>query len=225
MEPRQTELRETVVANNGQTRVREARKSFDPTRIFVEKDRLAWFWFGFAVLVLVGAAVDRHFLIQSFRQGERVVVIDPSDTFYVAPLLKFEDATKLQVEQSKLATVAFLSRNPNGFDNGELLKQMFLKRAYQKAQAYEAAEEPEFNSKQLHQKAEISGVDVLNTRENFVLTQVSGQLIRAGEFEGKPFAESVPFKLLLRLQRNPDMVSNGRFPTAVNDFKYETLPH
>lgn len=225
MEARLTELHETVVASNGQTRVAEARKRFDPTRIFVEKDRLAWFWFGFAMLVLAGAAVDRHFLIQSFRQGERVVVIDPSDTFYVAPLLKFQDATKLQVEQSKLATTAFLSRNPNGFDNGDLLKQMFLRQAYQKALAYEAAEEPEFKSKQLHQKAEISRIDVLNTRENFVLTQVSGQLIRVGEFEGKPFAEAIPFKLLLRLQRNPDMVANGRFPTAVNDFKYETIRH
>jgi hypothetical protein len=55
-----------------------------------------------------------------------------------------------------------------------------------------------------------------------VLTQVSGQLIRDGVFEDRPFTEAIPFKLLLKLQRNPDMVMNGRFPTAVNDFKYET---
>ncbi|MGA9453593.1 MAG: hypothetical protein WBW41_19875 [Verrucomicrobiia bacterium] len=222
METRPTELHETPVAGNGQTKIAEVKPRFDPTRIFVQKDRLVWFWFGFAMLVLVGAAVDRYFLVQSFKQRERVIVIDPANTFYVSPLLKFEDAKELHIEQSTLATTAFLERNPNGFDNDNLLKQMFLKQAYQKALAYQAAEEPEFKSKQLHQKVEISGINILNTREDFVLTQVSGQLIRDGVFEDRPFTEAIPFKLSLRLQRNPDMVLNGRFPTAVNDFKYET---
>lgn len=222
METRPTELRETPIAGNGQAKVAEARPRFDPTRIFVQKDRLVWFWFGFAMLVLVGAAVDRYFLVQSFKQRERVIVIDPANTFYVSPLLKFEDAKELHIEQSTLATTAFLERNPNGFDNEDLLKKMFLKQAYQKALAYQAAEEPEFKSKQLHQKAEISSITVLNTREDFVLTQVNGQLIRDGVFEGRPFTEAIAFKLLLKLQRNPNMVLNGRFPTAVNDFKYET---
>ena len=68
------------------------RKRFDPTRIFVEKDRLTWFWFGFAMLVLAGSAIDRIYLVQSFKQRERVVVIDPANTFYVSPLLKFSEA-------------------------------------------------------------------------------------------------------------------------------------
>ena len=222
MEARTTELRETAVANNGQTRVARSQRRFDPTQIFVQKDRLAWFWFGFAMLVLIGAAVDRHFLVQSFNTTQRVIVIDPASTFYVSPLLKFQDAKELHIEQSTLATTAFLERNPNGFDDEDLLKQMFLKQAYLKAVAYQAAEAPEFKSKQLHQKAEISRIDVLNTRGDFVLTQVTGQLIRVGFFQDRPFTEAIPFKLLLRLQRNPNMVLNGRYPTAVNDFKYET---
>jgi len=222
MEAQKTELRETTVPSSAQTRVAEPRAPFDPTRIFVQKDRLVWFWFGFAMLVLAGAAVDRYFIVQSFKQRERVVVIDPAGTFYVSPLLKFEDARELHVQQSTLAATAFLDRNPNGFDNEDLLKQMFLKQAFLKAAAYQAAEEPEFKSKQLHQKVEISRVDVLNTREDFVLTQVTGQLVRDGIFQDKPFTEAVSFKLSLRLQRNPNMVQNGRFPTAVNDFKYET---
>jgi len=223
MEPAPTKLRETVVADNGQAKIAGAKQRFDPTRIFVQKDRLVWFWFGFAMLVLVGAAVDRFILIQSFKQRERVIVIDPANTFYVSPLLKFEEAKALHVEQSTLAATAFLERNPKGFDNEDLLKQMFLKPAYQKATAYQYAEEPEFKSKQLHQKVEVSAINILNTREDYVLTQVTGQLIRAGVFQDKPFTEAVPFKLSLKLQRNPNMVQNGRFPTAVNDFKYETI--
>jgi hypothetical protein len=221
MDSPQNEPRVTPVTGNGQ-HAELTRKRFDPTRIFVEKDRLAWFWFGFAMLVLVGSAVDRIYLVQSFKQRESVVVIDPANTFYVSPLLKFSEAKNLHAEQSTLAAIAFLQRNPNGFDNNDLMKQMFLKHALEKANAYLAAEEPEFKAKQLHQKVEVSQVEVLNTREDVVLTQVTGQLVRNGIFQDGTFTEAIPFKLQLRLQRNPNMVQNGRFPTAVNDFKYET---
>jgi hypothetical protein len=209
----------------GGVMVAEAKPRFDPTLLFVQKDKLVWFWFGFAMLVLAGAAVDRYFLVESFKQRERVVIIDPANTFYVSPLLKFSEAKELHIEQSTLAATAFLERNPKGFDNPDLLKQMFLHQAFLKANAYQGAEQVEFKSKQLHQKVEISGITILNTREDAVLTQVSGQLIRDGIFEDKPFTEAVPFKLSLKLQRNPNMVQNGRFPTAVNDFKYEALAH
>jgi hypothetical protein len=222
MDALETKPRITPVTGNGQHTPMPHRR-FNPTRIFVEKDMLAWFWFGFAMLVIAGAAIDRHFLVEGFKQRERVVVIDPANTFYVSPLLKFEEAKDLHAQQSILAATAFLERNPKGFDNEPLLKQMFLKGAMAKATASRTAEEPEFKAKQLHQKAEISRVDILNTREDVVLTQVSGQLVRNGIFQDKAFTEAVPFKLLLRLQRNPNMVQNGRFPTAVNDFKYEMV--
>ncbi len=217
----QTELRRTVVSGDGRPQL--TRRRFNPTRIFVEKDRLAWFWFGFAMLVLVGSAFDRYSLVRSFKTRERVVVIDPASTFYVSPLLKFQEAKDLHAQQSALAAMALLERGPKGFDNEDLLKHLFLKSAFEKASVQRLAEEPEFKSKQLHQKAEINKTDILNTREDFVLTQVTGQLIRAGVFQDKAFTEAIPFKLSLKLQRNPNMIQNGRFPTAVRDFKYETM--
>lgn len=54
-----------------------------------------------------------------------------------------------------------------------------------------------------------------------MLTQVSGQLIRSGIFQERAFTESVSFTLKLKMRRNPNMVENGRFPTAIQDFKYE----
>ena len=41
------------------------------------------------------------------------------------------------------------------------------------------------------------------------------------EFLEKVFNEAFNFKLSLRFIRNPNMAANGRFPTAVGDFKYE----
>ena len=53
MDSLQNEPRFTPVTGNGHT-AEIPRKRFDPTRIFVEKDRLTWFWFGFAMLAAPG---------------------------------------------------------------------------------------------------------------------------------------------------------------------------
>ena len=198
------------------------KRQTNPTRLFVDRDRLAWWWFLIAGAVLVGAAVDRYYLINAFKQQERVVIIDPAGTFYVSPLLKFEKANELHAQQSTSATIALLQRNPEDFDQPELLKQMFLKAAHEKALTLRSSENAEFKAKQIHQKPEIARIDVLETRADAVLTQVNGQLIRSGIFQDKSFTEAVPFTLKLKLQRNPNMVENGRFPTAIRDFKYET---
>ena len=196
-------------------------KAISPTRVFVDKDRTAFLWFCVAVLAVLFAGAQPYYLINKLKERERVVIIDPAGTYYVSPLLDFQEAKDFHAQQSTLATTAFLERNPNGFDNPELLKAMFLKFAYGKALRQLITETPEFKSKQLHQKVEIAKIDILETREDFVMTQVSGQLIRTGIFEEKAFSEAVPFQLAFKMRRNPDMTKNGRFPTAVSDFKYE----
>ena len=197
------------------------KRAFNPTRVFVDKDRTAFLWFWVAVLAVLFAAAQPYYLIQKFKQRERVVIIDPAGTYYVSPLLDFQEAKDFHAQQSTLAAMAFLERNPKGFDNPELLKQVFLKYAYEKAQKQIFTEAEELKSKQLHQKPEVAKIDILETREDFVMTQVTGQLVRTGIFEQKAFSESIPFKLAFKMRRNPDMTKNGRFPTAVSDFKYE----
>lgn len=193
----------------------------DPVRIFINKDRLARCWFFIAATVIVGSAIERIHFARTMKERERVVIVDPSGTFFVSPLLQFQEARELHAQQSTLTAVAFLERNPKGFDHPELLKQMFLKTAHEKASKQWSAEEAEFKAKQLHQKAEIAKIDFLETRTDAVLTQVSGQLIRIGIFQERAFSEAVPFVLKLKMRRNPNMVENGRFPTAIEDFKYE----
>ena len=198
-----------------------ARRALNPTRVFVDKDRTAFLWFCIALLAVGFAATQPYFLIRKLKQREHVVIVDPAGTYYVSPLLDFQEAKDFHAQQSTLAATAFLERNPKGFDNPELLKQAFLKYAYDKAQKQISGEAEELKSKQLHQKPEVAKIDILETREDFVMTQVTGQLIRTGIFEQKAFSEAIPFKLAFKMRRNPDMTKNGRFPTAVSDFKYE----
>lgn len=198
-----------------------ARKGFDLARLLVLRDRLPWFWFAFTIAVLLLSAIDRYHLVSKFKERERVVIIDPAGTYYLSPLLQFAEAKDMHVQQAELAALAFLERNPKDFDNSDLLKLLFLKKAFGKAQDERLSEAVEFRSKQLHQKSEISRIDILATRDSEVLAAVTGQIIRSGIFQDKAFTEAFPFTLRLRLIRNPNMALNGRFPTAVGDFKYE----
>ena len=211
----------TTPTNSGSPSSMAARKGFDLTRLLVQRDRLPWFWFFFTVAVLLLSAIDRYHIVSQFKQRERVVIIDPAGTYYLSPLLQFSEAKELHIQQAELATMAFLERNPKDFDNSDLLKLTFLKPALAKAQDERVKEMAEFRAKQLHQKAEIGRIDILATRDNEVLTAVTGQIIRSGIFQDKAFTEAFPFTLRLRLVRNPNMALNGRFPTAVGDFKYE----
>ncbi|MBL9139287.1 MAG: hypothetical protein JNK85_25690 [Verrucomicrobiales bacterium] len=218
MEPSLQVPRETVVpGNHGPVR----RRSFDPTLLFAQRDRLPWFWFFIAVLVTVFSAWDRQRLVAHFKERERVVIIDPSDTYYLSPLLEFTEAKDLHADQAELAALAFLERNPRDFDHPELLKRMFLKGALSKALEDQQKEVQETRAKQLRQKPEIAKIEILATRENQVLASVSGQLIRTGVFQDKTFTEAMPFALKLNLARNPNLAANGRFPMAVSEFKYE----
>ena len=215
------ELRQTQTST---TPVVRPRRAFDPTQLFAQRDRLPWFWFLVAVAVTGVGALDRYHIINQFKQRERVVIIDPAQTYYVSPLLQFAEAKDLHVQQAELATLTLLQRSPKDFDHPELLRQLFLKSALQKAQEQRTREAVEFRAKQLRQKPEISKIDILSTREDEVLVTVSGQVIRTGIFQEKAFTEAFNFKLNLRFLRNPNMVANGRFPTAVGDFKYEIIP-
>lgn len=214
-----TELRQSRVAIPENRPTPRAR--LNPTELFAQRDRLPWFWFLVAVAVTVLAAWDRQALVSRFQARERVVIIDPAQTYYVSPLLEFTEAKDLHVQQAELAALAFLQRNPKDFDQLELLKRLFLKPALERAMAQRQSEEAEFRSKSLHQKPEIAKVEILATREEEVLVHVSGQLIRTGIFQEKPFTEGLAFTLKLKCLRNPNLAVNGRFPMAVSEFHYE----
>ena len=61
------------------------------------------------------------------------MIIDPAQTYYISPLLEFQEAKELHAQQAELATLAFLNRNPRDFDQPQLLAQVFLKGALTKA--------------------------------------------------------------------------------------------
>jgi hypothetical protein len=187
-------------------------------RMFADHGWAARMWFLVAVVALTAALVEPYLIISAYRTHERVVILDESGTYHISPLLNFEDATKLHTSQTLLACIALFERNPTGFDYPDILEKMFLPDALDKAKAILSRERAEFQAKQIHQKVEIFKIDILKTRNDQVLVEVEGQLIRVGIFNDQPFTESSIFKARFTLLRNPNLTSNGRFPLAVWQF-------
>lgn len=187
-------------------------------RLFADHGWAARVWFVIALIAIAAALIQPYLIISAYRTQEQIVVLDEAGTFHVSPLLNFEDATKLHVSQAVLACIALFQKNPTGYDYPEILEKLFLPDAMELAKAIQSRELPEFKAKQIHQKVEILRIDILQTRNDLVLVEVAGQLLRVGIFNGQTFNESSKFKTRLTLARNPNLTANGRYPMAVWKF-------
>lgn len=195
------------------------RRTFHPLQLFTDHAVAARLWFLVAVVAVGCAILQPYLIIGAYRTRERVVILDGSGTYHVSPLLGFEEAAKLHESQALLACLALFQRGPAGFDYPELLEKLFLPEALKQARTEAAGTTDEFTQKALHQKVEVLKVTVLETRENVVLVQAEGQLIRTGLFQSQTFTESPSFKVRFTLARNPNLAANGRYPLAV--WKYD----
>ena len=201
------------------TPARLARKRFDLTQLFAQRDRLPWFWFFVAVAVSVAAA-PTVIIINHSKQRERVVIIDPAQTYYISPLLQFSEAKDLYAQQAELRPSRSFNVIRRILITGIIAADV-PEIGVEKAQDHRTREAVEFRAKQLHQKPEIAKIDILATRETKCSSQCPGQVIRTGIFQEKVFNEAFNFKLSLRFIRNPQHGCQRSFPTAVGDFKYE----
>lgn len=194
----------------------------------------ARFWMGLAVLAIAFAVLSPYLTIRAMKQKEKVVIFDPSGTLIYAPLLGFEEAGNLHAYHARLACLALLQRNPIGPDLPDLLKRLYLEEpARKKAAAIYRAQNPEFKEKQIHQKVEVTKIDILDTHKindasgqsyETVSVRAGGNLIRTGTLNGMEFREPVKFEVEFLFIRNPDLLGNGRLPLIVQDFKYEEKP-
>jgi len=190
----------------------------------------ARFWMGLAILACGFAAAAPYLTIAAMKQKEKVVILDPGGTLIYAPLLGFEEAGGLHAYHVRLACLALLQRNPVGPDLPDLLKRLYLEEpARKKAATLYKSQNPEFKEKQIHQKVEVTKIDILDTRKvsdgagksyEAVNVRVEGNLIRTGTLKSMEFREPAKFQIEFLFIRNPNLLGNGRLPLVVQDFKY-----
>lgn len=194
----------------------------------------ARFWMVLAIIATAFAVAAPYLTVQAMKQKEKVVILDPGGTLIYAPLLGFEEAGNLHAYHVRLACLALLQRNPVGPDLSDLLKRIYLEDpARKKAAALYKAQNPEFKEKQIHQKVEVTKIDILDTRKikdgagqsyEAVSVRAEGNLVRTGTLKGLEFREPVKFQIEFLFIRNPDLLGNGRLPLVVQDFTYTESP-
>ena len=191
--------------------------------IFELQRRQSLIWFMIAVAAWVWAAWDRQQLVEKLTHKREVVLIDSLGTYYVSPVVDIQQAKDLHAMQTKLACKALFERNPEGLDNPELFKQLFLRDAAQVAQGALNKTKAEFEAKSLHQKVEVGPPEILSTRDNAFYTSADVQLIRVGSYRGEAITEVLRYRVKFKFLVNPDLTRNGRFPTAVAAFQVEPI--
>jgi hypothetical protein len=193
----------------------------------------ARFWMFLAIVFAALAVASPYFTVLAMRAKEKVVILDPGGTLIYSPLLGFEEAGQLHAYHVRLACLAFLQRNPIGPDLSDLLKRIYLEPARKKAAALYQAQNGEFKEKQIHQKVEVTKIDILDTRKisdgvgqsyEAVNVHAEGNLIRTGTVNKLEFREPVKFTVEFLFIRNPDLLASGRLPLVVQDFKYKESP-
>lgn len=194
----------------------------------------ARFWMVLALIAAAFAIAAPYLTVHAMKQKEKVVILDPGGTLIYAPLLGFEEAGNLHAYHVRLACLALLQRNPVGPDLSDLLKRIYLEDpARKKAAAIYKAQNPEFKEKQIHQKVEVTKIDILDTRKmkdgsgqsyEAVSVRAEGNLVRTGTLKGLEFREPVKFQIEFLFIRNPDLLGNGRLPLVVQDFSYTEKP-
>lgn len=194
----------------------------------------ARFWMVLAIIAAAFAVAAPYLTVQAMKQKEKVVILDPGGTLIYAPLLGFEEAGNLHAYHVRLACLALLQRNPVGPDLSDLLKRIYLEDpARKKAAALYKAQNPEFKEKQIHQKVEVTKIDILDTRKikdgagqsyEAVSVRAEGNLVRTGTLKGMEFREPVKLQIEFLFIRNPDLLGNGRLPLVVQDFTYTEKP-
>lgn len=210
-----TTLRETTVPHVRRDPNTKTRRAWHPLAMFADHALAARCWCLVALTAVGFCAVQPFLILRAFRTRERVVVLDAAGTFHVSPLLGFEEAAKLHEQHALLACLALLQRNPKGFDFPELIEKLFLPDAAKRVRDGASVDAKEFAAKALHQKPEVLKLTILETREQSVIVQAEGQLIRIGTVGGRPFTEASSFTARFTFARNPNLAGNGRFPLAV----------
>jgi len=191
-----------------------------PYQVFLSRHRIAVLCGALNVIVVLGSFVTFYFMSREFARTQRVISFHGS-TIINSEAEDIMKAHDVHVSEAKQAAIALLNRGPNGWDLKQSLQRRFIGAAQQKAIALFEAEAREFEVKELHQKAEIESIEVLQIRNPAILVSLQGQLVRTGLFQrDMPFTEPMAFKLTLKMRVNRKMMENGLFPLVVYDFEY-----
>lgn len=177
-------------------------------------------WLLRGVLVYVPLSFLTPLLMYQFRDNNRLIVIDGRNSYHVTKYASQEQLVRLYEYMARLGTDALLMRNPAGLDRPELFDEMYVGQARQKALDLLKAEAENFGKQELHQKAEILGIQVLEADSRTSFLKISGQLLRNSGRNLNASAEILQFELSMNLVVNYDLGKNAGLSVCRFDINF-----
>ena len=151
----------------------------------------------------------------------RFVAMDSRDSFYLNNMGSFQQAQTIHVELAKMAAETIFNRSPNGYEAPERMERLFAPKMYESLHRDAARDEQVFQAQDIHQTIETGKIRELTVDNNTALVSVEGQVLSRKTFNQKIVNDARNVTLFLRLQVNPDMASNGRYPLVVTNYEYK----
>ncbi len=179
-----------------------------------------------AFIIYIPLSLLTPFLMYQWRDNNRLILMDKANGYHITEYTTDQTLRQLYKYQVKQAVFAFLMRNPNGFDNAELMNAMFIDLAKTEAQKQFASEAGQFKIYKIHQKPEVLNIRILRADRNRSFARVNGQLIRyyvTQNNEQRTF--TAEFELNLELEVNHDIENSGRYPFVITNMKYSQIEH
>jgi hypothetical protein len=187
--------------------------------------RIVWLSVCVAILVPLLCLYLTYLALDAAKAPFRVIVIDAADNYIVGPLTDADQSPVFE-RTARLVVSASLSRNPNGFDNPEMVKGLFLEKSAGSGRPPSlnrmnedlSRQIPNLRAQGLHQKVEISRMETVIVDAMVRKVLVYGQLIRSGKAVGRDVVQSEGFRFLMILAPNPKLGERGQFPYVVTDY-------
>ena len=186
-------------------------------------------WCALFLATLVAAVTGPYLTIMAMKTDDRVIVLDrATDTEIYSSMNGFMSEGQLAAFHANLAVKAALLRNPTGLDDPELLKRLFLKGARAVVMQDVTQSQQEFTVKQIQQKTDTISMKVAQGPKvdghPTMTVYASGVVTRTGVVQGVLFREPHPFRAVIQLVRNPDMLTNAQLPMVVYSWNYQEDP-
>jgi hypothetical protein len=180
----------------------------------------------FLLALLIVSNILTPFLLfmsmaSAINKPQKVAMLDPAGNLYLSPLKDVEQSQELRDYCVLAAANVLFSRNPKGLDFKPLSEQIYAAKALAKLEndvkAY--VEDNQTKASNVRWKFEMNQIERgKSLSEGSFLSAVSGTLIEVGEFGGIIEQRPKEFELGLKMRKNGDVLTAGRFPYIVEDF-------
>lgn len=181
-----------------------------------------WIWQTLCVLSVVWGFWHGDEAARIAMSRMRIAVPDTKGGFlYIDNAGSFEQAQAIHMELAKMAAETIFNRSPNGYEAPERMERLFAPKMYESLHKDAARDEQVFQVQDIHQTIETGHIRELAVDSNTALVSVEGQVLSRKTFNQKIINDARNVTLFLRLQVNPDMASNGRYPLVVTNYDYK----